>query len=352
MADKAALNRAVRHQILLEQYSAGQVTRMRKVLKRTADDLAARILKEGQTINNTRRYRALLKDVRSLLNASYGGIGEGLISEIEDLAPQEAEFARRSLQLQVNVQTTLPTAEQLNVAVFARPVEGQFLKPFIKTWEVQETRRVVNAITEGFYRGTPTADIARQVRGTRANQFKDGIVGGVTNRNASTMVRTAINHTSNQARMATLAANSDIVAGWMFVNTLDDRTSLICASQDTTKVWPIGQGPIPPLHPNCRSTMVFVPKSEFEVTTTRGATTRASRGASGPEAVPATQTYSTWLKNQPAAFQDQALGKTRGALFRRGELTVDKFTTNTNEILTLDQLRRKYPMAFDKANIE
>jgi SPP1 gp7 family putative phage head morphogenesis protein len=351
MADKAALNRAVRHQVLLEQYSAGQVKRMQKILKSTADSLSARILKEGQTIENTRRYKALLKDTRALLNASYGGIGDGLIEELEKLAPQEAAFASKSLQLQVNVQTTLPTAEQLNVAVFARPVEGQFLRPFIKTWEIQETRRVANAITEGFYRGTTTANIAREIRGTQANQFKDGIIGGVTNRNASTMVRTAINHTSNQARMATLGANSDIVQGWSFVNTLDDRTSVICAGQSTTKVWDIGRGPLPPLHPNCRSTIVFVPKKQFEVKPTRGSTTRASVGADGPKPVPATQTYSTWLKNQPAAFQDQALGKSRGALFRRGDLTIDKFTTNTNNILTLDELRGKYPMAFDKANL-
>lgn len=352
--DKEATNRAVRHRVLLEQYSNSQVKRMQKVLKSTADDLVVRLSKEGVTINNFKRYTALLKDTRVLLKSSYGGIGDGLITEIEKLAPQEAEFGRESLKLQVktNVQTVLPTAQQLHAAVFARPLEGQFLKPFIKNWEVQETRRVVNAITEGFYRGTPTADISRQIRGTRANQFKDGIIGGVTNRNATTMVRTAITHTSAQARMATLAANSDIVQGWRFVNTLDDRTSLICASQDTVKVWPIGQGPIPPLHPNCRSTLVFVPKAEFGVKPTRGVTTRASVGASGPKPVPASQTYSTWLKEQPAGFQDQALGKTRGALFRRGDLSIDKFTTNTNDVLTLPELKKAYPLAFDKANIK
>lgn len=352
--DKEATNRAVRHMVLLQQYSGSQVKRMQSVLKSTADDLVVRLSKEGVTINNFKRYTALLKDTRGLLKASYGGIGDSLIKELEKLAPQEAEFARQSLSLQVqtNVQTVLPTAEQLHVAVFARPLEGQFLKPFVKNWEIQEARRVSQAITEGFYRGTPTADIARQIKGTRANKFRDGIIGGPTNHHATTVVRTAITHVSSQARMATLAANSDIVEGWRFVNTLDDRTSLICASQDTTKVWRIGFGPIPPLHPNCRSTMVFVPKAEFGIKHTRGVTTRASVGASGPKPVPGSQTYSTWLKEQPAGFQDQALGKTRGALFRRGDLSVDKFTTNTNDVLTLPELKKAYPLAFDKANIK
>lgn len=353
MPNQESINRAVRHRILLEQYSNNEIKKAQKVLKRVSNDLVARLSKEGVTIENTKRYNALLKDVRALMNVEYGAIGETLAANMVDLSETEAEFAVKSLKLDLRttVQTVLPTAEQLHVAVFARPLEGQFMEPFIRGWRKAEVNRVTEAITTGFYRGTPTQSIAREIRGTRANQFKDGIIGGITNRHTVSMVRTAITHTSAQSRMAAMMVNSDIVKGWRFVNVLDDRTSIICSSQDTVKVYPLGQGPIPPLHHGCRSTMIYVPRDEFNLKPARG-TTRASVGASGPKPVPASQTYSTWLKNQPAAFQDQALGKTRGALFRRGGLSVQKFTTNTNQVLTLPELRKAYPLAFEKANIK
>lgn len=353
MADQAAINRAIRHRIILEKLTKGEIKRAQKVLKGVADDLVLRLSKEGVTITNTERYNVLLKDVRALLNTTYGKMGNTLISDMEKLAPIEAEFEVKSINLAIksNVQAVLPSEAQLHAALFTRPIEGQFLEPLVTGWRKREVDRVTQAITTGFYRGTTTAALSREIRGTAQNNFKDGIIGGPTNNDTTTLIRTVVNHTSSQTTQAVYAANSDIVEGWRFVNTLDDRTSLICGSQNLSKVWPIGHGPVPPLHFNCRSTMVFVPKKEFQIPSPRG-TTRASVGATGPTPVPAGQSYSAWLKNQPAEFQDVALGKTRGALFRRGGLTVDKFTTDTNDVLTLPELKKSYPLAFKEANIK
>lgn len=353
MSEEEAMNRAVRHQIFLEQYTNGQIKKVQKTLKSIEKRVTRRLAREDVTINNRKRYNALLSDVKAILKAEYTQAGNVLIKDMEKLAEVEAKFELASIRadLSVNVQTTLPTAQQLHAAVFAKPLEGRFLTKTVSKWTVTEAERVEAAITEGFFRGTTTQEITREIRGTRANKFKDGILGGQSNRSATAIVRTAVNHTSAQAKMATMKVNDDIVEGWRFVNTLDNRTSLICLSQDTQIVHPIGKGPIPPLHFNCRSTMVHVIKEQFLLPSPRG-TTRASVGAEGPTPVPANQTYSTWLRNQPAAFQDAALGKTRGALFRRGDLPVEKFTNDANQVLTLDQLKRTDPLAFEKANIK
>lgn len=76
--------------------------------------------------------------------------------------------------------------------------------------------------------------------------------------------------------------------------------------------------------------------------------TRASMDGQVPE----TMSYQSWLSSQPAAVQDEALGPTRAALFRDGDLTVDRFTDSRGNALTLDQLEKRETEAFEKADIE
>ena len=55
--------------------------------------------------------------------------------------------------------------------------------------------------------------------------------------------------------------------------------------------------------------------------------------------VPDKLTYDEWLRDQPAAFQDDVLGPSRGKLFRQGA-KLDKFVDNSGKTLTLEQLRK------------
>ena len=53
------------------------------------------------------------------------------------------------------------------------------------------------------------------------------------------------------------------------------------------------------------------------------------------------RTYGGWLKDQPKAFQDEVLGPERAALFRSGEVSLDRFTDDAGRTLTLEQLRAR-----------
>ena len=148
--------------------------------------------------------------------------------------------------------------------------------------------------------------------------------------------------------------------------TLDSRTSLRCASLDG-QVFPIGTGPRPPQHPNCRSTITPVTKSWRELA--KPGALKRGRGADNLDAlferrlkgkgftpdqiagikratrasmtgqVPGKLTYARWLRRQPAAFQDDVLGPTRAALFRDGTLTLDRFVDDrTGRAFTLADL--------------
>jgi len=66
-------------------------------------------------------------------------------------------------------------------------------------------------------------------------------------------------------------------------------------------------------------------------------------------------TYYEWLKTQPEAFQDSAIGPTRGKLLRDGGLTAEEFARlnlgRNFEPLTLEEMRKLEPTAFQRAGI-
>jgi SPP1 gp7 family putative phage head morphogenesis protein len=79
--------------------------------------------------------------------------------------------------------------------------------------------------------------------------------------NTSRLVRTEVAKCQSGANEYWAKDNG--VKKQLFVATLDNRTSKICQSKDTT-VWDIDDidKPIPPLHPNCRSCLVNLPSND------------------------------------------------------------------------------------------
>ena len=66
--------------------------------------------------------------------------------------------------------------------------------------------------------------------------------------------------------------------------------------------------------------------------------------------------YYDWLKQQPAAFQDKAIGPVRAKLFREGGLSIERFSElqldRNFSPLTLVQMKALEPLAFERAGIK
>lgn len=104
---------------------------------------------------------------------------------------------------------------------------------------------------------------------------------------------------------------------------------------------PWGSGP-GQYHYNCRSvSLALLPGQE------RLFGARASKGGS----VDANMDYAQWLKRQSAEVQDEVLGPVRGKLYRQGGLTLEKFSTDRGEWLTIEQLRERDAKAFQRAGM-
>ena len=358
--NQAILDATIRHAVFLEKLKAGEVGKFAPFLKEIDRSIRERLTQSDLTEYNVKRLEALLKEVDSLLLGIFDRYSLQLNLDLVDIANYEAEFEAtslaRSAPVGVLLEVVAPTAAAIRTAVLTNPLSvrgtggGKLLKAFIKGWTNAERERVTGTIRQGFFEGQTNFQIIRNIRGTKAAGYKDGILA-TTNRNASTVVHTAIQHVSSLARMEVANANTDVVLEIQMIATLDSKTSQLCRSMDKRR-FPLDSGPRPPFHPNCRTTFILL--TNLSEMFAKGAT-RASVGYQGGQQVSTDLDYYHWLQQQPAAFQDVAIGPVRGKLFREGGLSVERFAElqldRNFTPLNLAQMKALEPLAFSKANI-
>lgn len=325
--DRAVRDEAIRHRVYLSRYSTTVVRRVLAQLNRVDADLVARIMRADNTGLSTFELERVLDEVRALQADGWAAVRSRLTDDLEELAAIEAAWNERLIRSAAKlagIETYAfgPTGPQVVAAANARPFQGRFLRDWLSEAEAGAAKRVRETIRQGFIEGRTVSDIARSIRGTKAAQYRDGILE-ISRRGAATMVRTAVTHTASVAAQETYAAFGDIITAVEWVSTLDARTTEICAGRDG-KVYPVDSGPRPPAHPGCRSTIIGRVKDLEPIER---------------------QTYSEWLKAQPEAVQNEVLGKGKADLFRSGAVKLDRFTDPAGNVLTLEQLRARSGLA-------
>lgn len=345
---------ALQRQVLLERVKSGQVKTFAEAIRAAEQYILSRVGRLQQDLSEA-GVREVNKWLAGLEQGFKRELTKGsnlLVQQLEQSAGLFAAFEAVDItQAMVKgVKLKAPTTTQAwNLAKkTGMGHSGELLDDFIGNFAGGEAKRVTNIFRRGFQQGQTNYEIVRAVRGTKAMNFRDGILE-VTRRNAAAVVRTSVQHAASVGRQATWKANSDIVEKYQWVSTLDARTTAKCKSLDG-KQFEIGEGPSPPIHVNCRSTTVAVLNPEFDFL----AKGRTRSSVEGP--VPASQTYYDWLKKQPASFQDKALGPTRGKLFRNGGLNSEQFASlsldRNFEPLSLEEMKALEPEAFKKANLK
>ncbi|AIC20583.1 head morphogenesis protein [Pseudomonas chlororaphis] len=359
-ANQAILDATIRHAVFLEQLKSGEVAKFAPFLKEIDRSIRERLASADLTDYTIQRLERLLSEVDSLLLGIFSRYSEQLNLDLVDIANYEAEFEATSLTraapVGVSFDAAVPGAAVIRTAMLTNPLSvrgadgGKLLKSFIDGFTATERQRLTGAIRQGFFEGQTNFQIIKNIRGTKALKYNDGILA-TTNRNASAIVRTAVQHVATQARMETLKANSDVVQSVEWVSTLDSKTTAQCRTLDKRR-FKLTEGPRPPIHINCRSTVVAV--TRFSALFAKDAT-RASIGDGGAQQVRADLSYYDWLKQQPAAFQDKAIGPVRAKLFREGGLSVERFAElqldRNFAPLTLAQMKALEPLAFERAGI-
>lgn len=330
-----ALDRQLRHQIYTLRYAGGVRNRMLALMERAEADLVAQLFKRLKRLKDTginadqatrERLEKIILSVQGQRATMMDEVASELNSELGTFADYEREFQIAMLNdmvTPVGFTVTAVPAAQIRAAALSRPFQGRIMKEWLRDLKADDARRVRNAIRIGFVEGETIGQIVKRVEGPAGLE--------TTRRHATTIVRTAVNHTANAARSELARGNDDIIKGVRWVATLDSRTSPICRARDG-KVYRPDDGPRPPAHPNCRSTITYIIKGVPGNTGTR---------ASFDGQVPAAETYNTWLRKQPRSFVEDVLGKEKASIYLRGKLDLDQFIDRQGQELTIEELRAK-----------
>jgi SPP1 gp7 family putative phage head morphogenesis protein len=342
----------VRHQVYLEGLKSDTVRDFDPFMEQLDEVVSVALARAGVANMNELSptdLEALLAEVRVAEQTLFGDYARNLTVKLESIAEYEQEFAEQALDAAIEgavINTATAGAGWLYAKTHPLQATGQMLEPFLEGMTEREIAAIEATLRNAHAQGWTLQETIAAIRGTKKANYTDGVFGRLM-RDVESIVRTAIQHVSNAARMATFEANLDIVIGYRWVSTLDSHTTVICRSLDG-QVFEIGNGPMPPIHIRCRS--VTIPEMN-ETAKLLEAVTRAAKGG----AVPANWTYYDWLQHQPASFQDSVLGTQRGMLFRNGGLSAKEFARlnlgRTFKPRTLDEMRRLRPEVFNRSGL-
>lgn len=344
------LNASIRHMVWTERYKASEVKKIIALLNKADADLVeliaarmTRIEQRGYDLGpeTTKRLEELRKAIREDRAEAMRALYETNRDDLFAFSEYEADFQARIIEgaaatEAVTIEMIRPAKSQLHAAATKQPFQGRLLKEWYDGLAQTQAQRVSDAVRIGIVEGQTTDQIVRRIRGTRARQYQDGILE-IGRRDAQSIVRTAIAHVSARAQDDLYAANDDLIKGEKWISTLDSRTSAQCRALDS-RIFPVGSGPRPPLHFNCRSRRI----PYLGPSSVKGM--RAS--ATGP--VPDDMDYADWLRKQPVAVQNEVLGVKKAQLWRKGGLELDRFVDSTGKEYTLDELKRRDAEVWDR----
>jgi len=391
-AQLAWVDANVRHQIGLMRV-AGSISRETlELLDMTETDIRHQIkdrlrrAKRRGTPADVERLRGLLKEVREIRYGSWRKVRKLWLDRVGEVTRTESRTMKAILQT-ISPTSLDPKPLLLSDAdriVRQVPFEGHLLREWADSIAATDVSRINGQIKVGMVQGEGISEIARRVVGSASLRGRDGVTQ-VTRQQAEGIVRTAVNHTTNQARREWFEENEEFFDIEMFLATLDSRTTKICASLDGER-FPIGEGRIPPIHFGCRSQRVALLDPEpignrpmnpttkkqllrdyakenglEKIPRHRDDLPKGHKGAFDKFArtrvremigqVPTKVRYSTFLKRQPKWFQEDYLGKTKAKLFREG-MTLDQFTLSDGTELTLSDLAKNHAKTFRKAGLD
>lgn len=337
-ANGSSLHDNILHAHNLERYKNAEFIAVQKILSRADAELRHMIADSGDLSVWTRKRLDTLLVELGKVNAEWMTKAQrAIVADLKEFAGTEAEWQAKDLAkiLPMEWQTARPSASQVWAAAVDRPFDGVILKDALEGIGAGRQKRIDQTIRRDQLLGKTTDQIVRDLFGTRAAQYRDGIMPGYTRKDVQSIVRTAVSHVAASARERTYAENDDLIKGLQIVETLDPETCLECMADDG-KVIEIDDPAQYPIHYNCRRTTVPVIKSWRELGLDIDELPPGSRASLDGQVSERTN-YADWLAGQSEERQREALGPARFDLYKAGT-PINEFTQD-GRTLTLDELR-------------
>jgi SPP1 gp7 family putative phage head morphogenesis protein len=231
--------RAVRRAVRLHGFGESQVREMRDVMGAAREDLRKTLeqrLSAGVDRGpfTTQRTKNLLAATDEILTSRWNDLYRGREDALITLAKSEARWQKdliQGLTPGFGFDMTLPSDNQIRSIVTERPLEGALLRDWVGEFSARQRLLTKRTIQAGLLQGLTNDQIISRVVGI-GNSPTDRAAVPLKHYQAEALVRTAVQHTANAARAATIEENTDVVKGWQWVATLDTRTCPVCGSLD------------------------------------------------------------------------------------------------------------------------
>jgi len=321
-----------------------------------------------------RQLDRLIDQINAMREPAWQAGGTAVEAEMVALGDAEPEEQRDLFTfLLPGLSMLLPTG--VGLAAAALPFQGRTLRQWLADARQDDARRIRQALYAGAAAGEDPATVARRVLGTASAKGTDGATQ-VSRNHVDTIVRSATTHFGAVARDQFYRANAAVryvapplgtarplprplalgtvadsavaaaarqasqaaaaaaaLAGGrgepvgkavflleQFVAILDSRTTKLCRGLDGNR-YKLGEGPVPPLHLNCRSNRVLV----------------LPEALGGPLYDPGE--YGDWVRRQPFAAQVLLMGASRAGGVRDGKVDPGGFMDYGARPTTLGQVR-------------
>lgn len=319
--------------LLLQRVAAGQVRDIDRLFQDIADQIESELSGiKPLTTERKRRIDRIIADLQDRIKIS--------APDLTDLAETEAKALTAGM-LAAGLDVGLPPLTVLQSIASNALVEGAVIGEWFSRLENQIRFDIGRTIRAGVATGRTNAQITRDIIGFKQDKHMGKEALKIARRDASAVVRTAVQTIANDASLAVFEENADVIRGLEFVATLDSRTSLICASYDGGR-WKLDGTPLPgtklpfkkpPLHWQCRSRLVPI----TELSDAPG--TRSS--AIGP--ISSKIKFEQFMDKQGPAFAAEVLGRGRYEFYKANKLTLSQLIDPRSlEPLTLAELRVKF----------
>lgn len=340
-AEKFLTEAYTRRQVFIQRFANGTWQELKPLFNDIAQQIEQRIKLSDNEVRQKSLAR-LLQDVESVMEEGRQQFDSDLRKQLVEFAEEEIDFDNQTYSQVVT--EPLENTEEFNYgAIVAGAVAGLTVgtaEQRVTNEQMSErlftntSKEVKGVISTGVIAQTNFSELLKRVRqkvGTKLPNL------------ARTVIATSTNNVESAARQAFTTANGVIFGEERYVAVLDTRTTLTCAGLDGN-IYPVNQGPTPPLHYNCRSTRVPIPRSRF------------IRPQAANLAVGRNQTFAQFLNNQPQSFKDEFFSKFRNGaelqrLAQQGGLNVNQLIDPSGAQMTLDEIRGRYPVAWEQANL-
>jgi SPP1 gp7 family putative phage head morphogenesis protein len=200
-----------------------------------------------------------------------------------------------------------------------------------------ELTRINARIRRGIVDGTDEAILIKEV--LKSSKLSEN--------QAKTLVSTNLTQAEAIVKDQVLKENSDVISGVVFTAILDSRTSATCSHYDDL-FQPIDAIKIkPPLHWNCRSSLVPVLKPKKAILESNSHRINKELLAAVPDTelsgqLPIKENFEAWLKRQAMSVKLKHLGtEERVTMFEDGRLPISDFFNSLGRPISLAALRMK-----------